>query len=182
MKTLQFCDKLFLMISIVAAIARNGVIGRDNEIPWRVRDDLVRLKKLIKGHTVILGRKTYDSLVVYYDRSGREMPARNYVIVTRDSNYRPARSDTMVAHSIDQAMQTAKDLGDENIFVIGGGGIFREMLQYTDELLITEIQADIAGDARFTWDRSQWREISREHHKKDDRNEYDFDFLVLERI
>jgi dihydrofolate reductase len=170
------------MISIVIAMTRNNVIGKDNLIPWRVRDDLVRLKKLVKGHTVILGRKTFDSLSWYYDKSGRRMPGENYIVITRDRSYVPSREYAKVAHSVQDAVRMADDLGDLDVFVIGGVGVFAEMLPLARRVYLTEIQADVDGDSRFTaLDRAKWHEVSREHHHKDDRNEYDFDFVVLEK-
>ncbi|HET8669584.1 MAG TPA: dihydrofolate reductase [Candidatus Saccharimonadales bacterium] len=170
------------MISIVVATDKNGVIGRENRIPWRIRDDLVMLKRLTVGHTVILGRVTYDSMVWYYNRSGRPMPGKMYIVVTRNPDYKAARENAKVVYSIDEAVSAAKAVGDPDIFVVGGGGIFEGMLPFTDRIYFTEVQTEAQGDSYFPkLDMSEWREISREHHKKDDRNEYDFDWIVYER-
>lgn len=170
------------MISIVVATDKNRVIGRENRIPWRIRDDLVMLKKLTKDHTVILGRVTYDSMVQYYDKSGRPMPGKTYIVVTRNPGYKPARDNACTASSIEDAIQQAGKLGDDQILVIGGGGIFRDILPFTDRIYLTEVQAEVEGDSYFPeLDKSEWREVSREHHAKDDRNEYDYDVAILER-
>lgn len=97
-------------ISIVAAMAENRVIGKNNKIPWRIKEDLVHLRNLSTGHVVILGRKTYESMDWYYKKSGRQMPGKAYVIVTRDEKYKPERPNTYVAHSVEEALELAKDL------------------------------------------------------------------------
>ena len=171
------------MISIIVAADQNGAIGVKNRIPWRLRDDLVRLKELTLGHTVILGRKSYDSMVGYYNASGRPMPGQTYVVVTRDVDYKPARDNARVAHSIDEAAAAAKALGDEEIFVIGGGDIYKAMLPLTDNVYLTEVQTKVTdADAYFpALDRSEWHESTRTHHAKDDRNEFDHDVVIYKR-
>jgi dihydrofolate reductase len=170
------------MITIVVATDRNGVIGREDRVPWRLRNDLIMLRELTKGHTVILGRKTYESMDGYYNRSGRPMPGKTYIVVSRNPDYQPTRSGVRVAHSIDAAIALAKELGDEEVFAIGGGGVFAEVLPRTDRIYLTEVHTDVEGDAHFpALDKTQWREISREAHQKDEKNEYDYDTLVLER-
>jgi len=169
------------MISIVVAADKNGVIGRENKIPWRLRDDLVMLRNLTLDHTVILGRKTYQSMEGYYDKSGRPMPGRTYIVVSREG-YTPLRDNAKVVSSIDEALELAKKLGDKAVFVIGGGGIFAGILPYTDRIYLTEVQAEVEGDVFFPKLKMEaWREVSREHHTKDDRNQYDYDVMVLER-
>jgi dihydrofolate reductase len=171
------------MISIIVAADKNGAIGAENKIPWRLRDDLVMLKQLTLGHTVILGRKSYDSMVWYYTKSGRPMPGKMYIVVTRNPKYQPARDNARVAHSVDEAIDIARTLGDESILVIGGGAIFSDALPQTDRIYFTEVQTKIDNaDAHFSPpDSSQWREVSREYHVKDDRNEFDYDEVVYER-
>jgi dihydrofolate reductase len=170
------------MISIVVATDKNGVIGRENKIPWRISKDRVILKKLTKDNTVILGRVTYESMVWYYDRSGRPMPGKTYIVVTRSEDYKPAREDARVAHSIAQAIELANSLGDKEILAIGGSGIFNEILPFTDRIYLSEIQAEVEGDSYFPkLDKKDWNETSRTHYEKDEKNEYDFDLIVLER-
>lgn len=170
------------MISIIVSADRNGVIGRENRIPWRIRDDLVRLKERTLGHTVILGRLTYDSMSGYYDRSGRSMPGKIYIVVTRNPSYKPSRDNARVVHSVEEAVAEAKKLEDE-IFVLGGATIFKELLPMTDRIYLTKVMADARGDVSFPeLNPGEWREVSREHHKKDDRNEYDYDIVTLERV
>ena len=170
------------MISIIVVTDKNGVIGREDRIPWKLTSDLVNLKRLTKGHTVILGRKTYESMDWYYNRSGREMPGKMYIVVSRNEGYKPARQNTTVAHSIEEAIAKAGSYGDENVYVIGGAAIFEAMLPYTDRIYLTVVQTEAEGDVHFPKiDDKQWRELSIENHTKDEKNEYDFDMLVLER-
>jgi dihydrofolate reductase len=171
------------MISIVVAIDENRAIGQENKIPWRLRSDLVMLKKLTQDHTVILGRKTYDSMVGYYNKSGRPMPGKTYIVVTRNTAYVPARDDARAVHSVPEAIELAHSLGDENILVIGGAAMYTEMLPLTERMYLTEVHAKTEADVYFPeLARQEWREISREHHSKDENNEYNFDIVVLERL
>lgn len=170
------------MIAIIVATDKQRVIGNENKIPWRIRSDLVRLSNLTRGNTVILGRISYESMVWYYDKSGRDMPGGTYIVVTRDRSYKPARKNARTAHSIPGAISLANDLGGD-AYVIGGSSIFNESLPLVDRIYLTEVQTKVAGDSSFPQlIQSQWREISREHHHKDDRDEFDTDFIVLEKI
>ena len=168
------------MITIVVAADLNGAIGANNRIPWRLRDDLVRLKELTLERAVILGRKSYDSMVWYYDKSGRPMPGKEYVVLTRDAGYKPARDDARAAHSIEEAVDGARD---EDVVVIGGGDIFKAALPFTDKVYLTEVQTKITdADAYFPkLNEAEWMESSRTHHAKDDRNEFDYDFVTYDR-
>lgn len=170
------------MIAMVVATDKNRVIGRENKIPWRLKDDLVLLRNLTQNHAVILGRKTYDSMLWYYEKSGKPMPGKMYVIVTRDAAYMPVRENAVVAHSIEEALQVARTF-DEQIFVNGGASIYEALLPYAERIYLTEVQAQAAGDVYFpSLDAQAWQEVSREHHVKGDRNEYDFDVVVLDKI
>lgn len=178
----SFCATLRYMVSIVVAVDKNNVIGQDNKVPWRLRRDLVNLRRLTLGHTVILGRKTYDSMVWYYDKSGATMPGGAYIIITRNAHYAPTRDNARVVHSVQAALDLAKQLGDEEIFVIGGGSVYAEMLPVVDRIYRTEVDVAVDGDAYFPeLDPATWREVSREHFAKDEKNQYDFDIVVLER-
>lgn len=170
------------MISIVVATDKNGVIGQENKIPWRIRDDLVMLKKLTKGHTVVLGRKTYESMDWYYKRSGRALPGAAYIVVSRQATFAVGRDNAQVVHSIDEALTMAREIGDDQVFVVGGAGIFDALLPHTDRIYLTQVQTEVQGDAYFpAIDLEQWNELSVEHHTKDDRNDFDYDIVVLER-
>jgi dihydrofolate reductase len=169
------------MISFIIATDKKGAIGKENRIPWRIRSDLILLKQLTLGNTVILGRKTYDSMVFYYDRSGRPMPGKRYVIITHDKTYVPKREGTVVVHSVEEALKVAKQSHNE-IFVIGGSQIYELLLPYADRIYLTEVATEADGDTFFPpLDKAQWHETSRTHHEKNDKDEFDFDTVILER-
>jgi dihydrofolate reductase len=138
-------------LSLIAAVARNGVIGRDNRMPWHLPEDLRHFKVLTMGHPMIMGRKTWESL------PGR-LPGRPHIVITRDDSYR-AEGATVV-HSLPAAIVAAGDC--DEVFVIGGAEIYAQALATADRLQLTEIDADFDGDTTFpAWDRMQWRETSR---------------------
>lgn len=170
------------MINIIVAKAQNRVIGKDKRVPWRLRNDFIRLKSLTMGRVVILGRKTYDSLAGYYERSGRSLPASMYIIVTRQQNFRPMRENTTVAHSFGAALEIAKKLSDE-IFVIGGAQIFEEALKVADRLYVTEVTAEVDGDTFFPQTNPKdWVERTRERHHKNNDHMYDYHFVIYDKL
>lgn len=127
-------------ISIIAAISTNKVIGRDNKLPWHIPEDLKRFKDLTKGHTIIMGRKTYESI-------GRPLPLRTNIIITRDQTY--TIDGCVIVHSLDEAIRKAQEIDTDEIFIIGGGEIFRQAIQTTDKLYLTIVETLIEGDAFF---------------------------------
>ena len=134
-------------------MARNGVIGKDNKLPWHIPEDLKRFKQLTMGHHIIMGRKTYESI-------GRLLPGRTSVIVTRRQDFQVPGA--IVVHSLAEAIQRCAN--DDEVFVIGGAEIYRAALPVADRLLITQIDEDITGDTVFpVVDWSAWREIERQH-------------------
>jgi dihydrofolate reductase len=136
------------LISAVVAMDEKRGIGKDNRIPWHLKADLIHLKKLTQNKIVILGRKSYESMVYYYEKSGREMPAKLYAIVTRDAAYKPARSNTQVFSSPQEAVQQLSVQEDE-IFVIGGAQIFQEVFDQLNRLYITRVNGDFHADTFF---------------------------------
>jgi dihydrofolate reductase len=144
-------------VSVVAAVARGGVIGRDGAIPWRIPEDARHFRRLTMGHPVVMGRKTWDSLP---DRF-RPLPGRRNVVVTRNRAWHGDGADR--AGSLADALQLLD--GAPRVFVIGGGELYADALPLADELLLTEIDADVEGDRFFPeWDRAAFAETSREHH------------------
>ncbi|MBV9548733.1 MAG: dihydrofolate reductase [Alphaproteobacteria bacterium] len=156
------------MITLVVAAALNGVIGKDGAIPWRLPEDMKRFKALTLGHTVVMGRKTWDSL----PPKNRPLPGRRNIVVTRDASWRAGAAEVL---SLADALQASDD-----IFVIGGAEIYQAALSRADRIELTEVHGDFAGDARFTFDRTQWREVSRTDHISADKLPYSF--VTLERI
>lgn len=149
-------------------MAKNRVIGRDNRIPWRLPRELQMFKSLTMGHHIIMGRKTYESL-------NRLLPGRTTVIVTHDRKYRVPGA--VVAVSLTAAI--AACVADDEIFIIGGGQLFKETLPLADRIYLTTVQAEIEGDTFMPdFDLSSWRQISKEEFKADEKNPYDYIFSV----
>ncbi len=143
------------LISIIAAMAANRVIGIENRLPWRLPEDLQHFKRLTLGHHVVMGRKTWESLP-------GKLPGRPHVVVTRDLGYKA--EGALVAHSLEEALAAARDDGE--VFFIGGENLYRQALTLAGRLYLTEIQRDFAGDAWFPeFDRNIWRETVRERHE-----------------
>lgn len=139
-------------IALLVAMARNRVIGIQGRLPWHIPADLKRFKALTMGHHIVMGRKTWESI-------GRLLPGRTTVVVTRRKGY-PV-SGGLVVHSLEDALAAAA--ADDEIFIIGGGELYREALSYADRIYLTEVDADFEGDTWFPeLDPGQWREASRE--------------------
>ena len=156
-------------ITLVVAVAANGVIGDQGRLPWHLPEDLKRFRQLTMGHTIVMGRKTWESI-------GRLLPGRRTVIVTRQPDYRV--EGATVVHCLDDALATARN--EEEVFVIGGNEIFAAAFPRADRLQVTEIDADFPGDTTFPdYDRREWREASRESHRTADG--LAFHFVVYER-
>jgi dihydrofolate reductase len=163
-----------MLRSLIVAAAENGVIGRDGQLPWRLSADLQRFKQLTMGHSILMGRKTFESI-------GRPLPGRRMIVITRQSDYHAAGAE--VAHSLDEAYRRATEQGETEAFIIGGAEIFREALPHADRLYFTQVRATIDGDVRFPrFDRTCWRLISQEEHVADAKNEYPFSFETYERL
>ncbi|MDD3529284.1 MAG: dihydrofolate reductase [Gallionellaceae bacterium] len=151
-------------LSLIVAMARNRVIGIDNQLPWHLPEDLRHFKALTMGHHIIMGRKTYDSI-------GRPLPGRTTVIITRDPDYR--MDGCLIAHSLLEAVAMAAD--DDEAFFVGGSSLYTQALPLSGRLYITEIQADYAGDAHFPeFDPAQWRETARTRQTSTSGLAYDF--------
>ena len=156
-----------MTVSLVAAVARNGVIGRDGSIPWRLPEDMRHFRDLTMGHPVVMGRKTWESLP---DRF-RPLPGRDNVVVTRNPDWAAQGADR--AASVEDALRLLDS--EPKVFVIGGGDIYGSALPLADELQLTEIDAEIEGDTTFPdWDRAEFEEISREPHVAEDGTPYAF--------
>ena len=140
-------------ITLIAARARNGVIGRDNQIPWKIPGEQAYFKRMTTGHPIVMGRRTWESI-------GRPLPGRATVVVTRQTGW--AAEGVTVAASVEDALSIARTLDDE-VYVMGGTEVFRAALPVADRLLITEVAGEPDGDTYFPEvDWSQWREASRE--------------------
>ena len=153
-------------------MARNGVIGRDNELPWRLSIDLKRFRALTMSHHIVMGRKTFESI-------GRLLPGRKTVIVSRDPQYK--FEGAVVVASVEAAIQACGD--DPEIFLIGGEQLYRQVLDCVDRIYLTEVDAEVDGDAHFpSFDRTEWMESSQENFPKNELNDYPHRFTILDRI
>ena len=156
-----------MRVALVAAVARGGVIGRDSGIPWRLPEDMQRFRTLTMGHPVVMGRRTWESLPDQF----RPLPGRGNVVVTRNSDWSAQGADR--AGSIEDALRLLE--GEATVFVIGGGEIYAAALPSADELLLTEIDAEIEGDTYFPdWDPDDFEEVARERHVSSDGVGYSF--------
>ncbi len=163
-----------MTISAIVATAKNGVIGKDNDIPWYLPADLKYFKKVTLNHHIIMGRNCFVSI-------GRPLPKRTNVIVTRNPYY--VASNALIVRSIDEALTIAEENGEEEAFIIGGGQIYEASQEYWDKLYLTEVDLEVEGDIFFPkLDLNEWKLISEEPHQADEKNEYAYTFKVLERI
>ncbi len=161
-----------MTLTLLAAVARNGIIGRENGLPWRLPDDLRRFRTLTLGKTVVMGRKTYESLP-------GSLPGRHSIVVSRDQGFAAAPHDIEVARSLEEALARARST---EIFIIGGASLYRQTLDRADRLYLTQIDADIEGDSSFpAYDPQDWELVADEPHMADDRHAHAFRFLKLER-
>jgi dihydrofolate reductase len=155
------------MIILIAAVAKNGVIGKDNALPWHLPEDMKHFKALTNGHAVLMGRKTWESLPPKF----RPLPNRRNLVLTRDRHY-DAPGATVV-HSLDDAAKVSS--GETALFVIGGAELYAHALPRADRFELTEIDAAFEGDAHFpTWNRTQWREVKRASGKSESGLAYAF--------
>lgn len=162
-----------MIISLIAAHSKNRVIGKNNDLPWRLPDDMKYFMQTTKGHVVVLGRKNYQSLPEKF----RPLPNRTNIVITRSKDFE-APGCTIV-HSLEDAIALGKKSGEQELFVIGGAEIYAMALPIANRLYLTEIDAILDGDTFFpAWDKSRWVETLRQHHARDERHQYAFDFVV----
>ncbi len=160
------------MITIIAAIAENNALGKDNQLIWHLPADLKRFKKVTLNHHIIMGRKTFESL-------GKPLPNRTTIIITRDPYY--SAENCIITHSLEEAIDAAKE--DENPFILGGADIYGQAIEIADRLDLTFVHHPFEADVFFPKiDRSLWKETLRNDFKADDKNSYDYSFVIFERI
>lgn len=163
-----------MIISTIVAASRNWVIGKDNEIPWYIPNDLRYFRRMTLGHHIILGRKNYESI-------GKPLPKRTNLIITRDTTYEAPGCH--VLHTIDEAIDFARKDKEEELIICGGGQIYKQTMHLVDKIYFTEIEAVVEGDVFFPEiDTKKWKLVSIERNQSDDRHEYGYNFMVYERI
>ncbi len=159
-------------ISLIAAMARNGVIGRDNRLPWRLPADLQHFKALTLGKPMVMGRRTWESLPGL-------LPGRRHIVVSRNPEYRADGADRV--SSVDEAIRLLQ--ASPEIMIVGGAQLYAEILPNADRLYLTRVEAEVTGDAKFPEvDWNQWRETARESRPADESNPYDCTFLTYDRV
>jgi dihydrofolate reductase len=160
-----------MKLSLIAAVSRNNVIGKDNKMPWHLPADLQFFKTTTLGKPIIMGRKTWESL-------GRILPGRRHIVVTRNKDY--TAEGVEIIHSTDAALKQASNV-DEAV-IIGGAHLYEEMLPLTDRLYLTEIDAEFEGDTFFPeWNKEVWEVVSSETHPADEKNSFPYRFVVYDR-
>jgi dihydrofolate reductase len=171
-----------MILSIIAAIGKNNALGKENKLLWQMPADMKHFKELTTGHTVIMGRKTHESI-------GRPLPNRENIVITRDTNYAP--EGVTVVHSLDEALKIAsleqgkkfeENQDEVEVFVIGGGQIYTEAMEKAHKLYITEIDNSPEADTFFPEiKKDEWKETSRESHEADDKNPLPYSFVIYTR-
>lgn len=161
------------MISLLVAMDKNRVIGKDNQLPWHLPEDLKYFKRITMGHKIIMGRKTFESI-------GRPLPGRDNFVVTRDQSYKA--EGCHILHSVDDIFEIDKSSSGDELFIIGGAELFRHVLPNANRLYITHIDAEFAGDTFFPEiNEEQWKLLSKKKGITNDKNPYDYWFAVYGR-
>lgn len=159
------------IVSIIAAVGRNNVIGLKNTLPWNLPADMEHFKQLTKGKPIIMGQKTFESI-------GKPLIGRTNIVLTLDKNFTP--SGCQIAYSIKEALDIVKN--SKEVMICGGESIYRQFLPLADRIYLTLIEKDFEGDAFFPeFDRSSWKEVERVENKPDRENPYKYTFLTLEK-
>ncbi len=162
-----------LVISAIAAIGENRVIGKDNKMPWHLPADLKHFKAVTMGKPILMGRKTYQSI-------GRPLPGRTNIIITRDKDFHAP--GCIVVTSLADAIATASQQGANEIFIIGGAEVYKQLLPATDRIYLTVIHHDFDGDTFFPEiKQNEWKEVEHEDFSADAENPYSYSFLRLDK-
>lgn len=163
-------------ISLIAAVSKNNVIGKNNDLPWHLPDDMKYFMQTTKEHYVIMGRKNYESIPEKF----RPLPNRTNIVITRRKDFHAP--NCKVVNSVDEGIALAKQANQNELFIIGGSEIYKLGLPLADRLYLTEIDAVIDGDTYFPEIRKhEWQEVSRKHHETDARHAFAFDFVIYSR-
>jgi len=162
-----------MIVSAIVAVSRNGVIGKDNDLPWHLPTDMKYFKRTTLGHHVIMGRKNFVAM-------GRPLPGRTNVVITRNPDFTAGGSP--VVHSVEEALKLAEQNGEAEAFIIGGGEIYAASMALWDRLYLTRVEAEVEGDVFFPdWEASDWHKVYEEAFPADEKNEYPFTILQYER-
>lgn len=166
-----------MTISMIAAMSKNRVIGKNNDLPWHLPDDFKFFKDKTRGHHVIMGRKNYESLPPKF----RPLPDRVNIVLTRQPDFHA--EGCIIVDNLGDAIEIARKSSDAEPFIIGGGEIYRQGIALANRIYLTEIDAEIEGDTYFPeLDHSIWKEVFRIPHPADDRHAFRFDFVTYEKV
>ena len=161
-----------MKVSIIVAMDKKGVIGLKGDLPWRLSADLQHFKAITMGKPLIMGRKTHESI-------GRPLPGRENIVLTHTNDFE-AEGCTVV-HSLEEAFRVAGDV--DEVMIMGGSGIYDQSLARAGRLYLTEVHADVSGDVYFPeFDKDDWVEVEREEHSADEKNDFGYSFVVMERV
>jgi len=166
-----------MKISLIAAMAKDRLIGVNNSLPWKLPADMQWFRKHTLGKPIIMGRKTFESF------GGRTLPDRTNIIITRDKNY-SVDADVVIVHNIDAALEAAANSAStvEEAMIIGGASFYEQMLERADRFYVTKVEGEFEGDAWFPeYENMGWKEVSCEEHLVDEKNAYACRFLILEK-
>jgi len=165
-----------MLISLIAAVSENNVIGKDNKMPWHLSADLKYFREKTMGHCVITGRKNFESIPEKF----RPLPGRANIIVTRQKDF--FIPGCITVHSIEEALDAAREKNESEAFIIGGGEIFRQAIGIADTIYLTRIHATFDGDVFFpAINMKEWKEESVQNFSVDEKNKFDYSFIVLSR-
>ena len=165
-----------MTISLIAALTKNRVIGKNNGLPWHLPDDMKYFMQTTKGHHVLMGRKNYDSIPEKF----RPLPNRINILLTRQKDFHAPKC--LIVNALDAGVEIARKAGESELFIIGGSDIYQLGFPISNRLYLTEIQAELPGDTFFpSFDKTKWKEISRNNHPVDDRHTYAFDYVIYDR-
>jgi dihydrofolate reductase len=162
-----------VIISLIAAMDRNRLIGNKNQLPWHLPADLTHFKQVTMGKPIIMGRKTYESI-------GRPLPGRTNIVLTRDESFQA--DGVVLTGSLENALDCAASEGAEEVMIIGGSNIYGQALDHSGRLYLTLVDAEFEGDAWFPdIDMEQWQQVSSEVHAADEKNPVDYRFMIFEK-
>ncbi len=162
-----------MIISIIAAMSKGRVIGNNNRLPWNLPADMEHFRKMTKGKPIIMGQRTFESI-------GKALPGRINIVLTFDENFQAP--DCLIARSIEEALQTAKNQGAKELMICGGVSVYKQFLPLSYRMYLTLIEGDFEGDAFFPeFDYNDWQEAERIENQPDKKNLYKYSFVTLER-
>ena len=162
-----------MKLSIIVATALDGAIGNNNKLLWHLPADMKFFKEKTMGHHIIMGRKTYESI-------GRALPGRTTVIITRDNSYKA--DGCIVVHSLEEAIEIANNNGDDEAMITGGADIYNLAIKKADCIYLTEVTGQFEADTFFNLDKTKWVVAEKKDYKADDKNNFDYSFIILTKI